>query len=540
LVAAAFALLPPALTVSACADGGTDEPGPGAGGTSGEQGICLLNNCSDDSHCVGCPDGRDTCLVAENRCVACDPNTGSGCDPGYTCSPYGICAPEGQVCNTDGEGNPTVSCTQNSDCLACDPMHQVCDSDTGKCQACTETNTQHCLSSDICIDTDEDGQAESCSPKCPASCDDNNDCGLCIGAGGKPAKACFQHSCSECGPNWACPAGQECLNGVCTQPCGSVEDPGKCDTDNGNEDCAGCNQGEGQAWTCKEPINGGNHGTCTPPAAGCEDLGGPGLAVLPPPFDQITQLCSSDANCNGIGIDFNVGEAIRDLIGSDSLDLGFAEVEIHDAVVEYGLPKCASIELVNDIDCGVCVPCEQDSDCKPIPVTPLFADLFAGDPLAQIAAALLVDQLWGDDDTPSLHFFCQPVAAGYGACLPCGNPTQACGSSGGGSGMCDHESDEIGGPLDPSCGPCEAEVCAADDFCCNTEWDDVCVDEAAEMCGGCPDPCSQSLGTPHDQGCDACRDEVCTLDSYCCTNEWDDVCVEEALEEPACGGVGSC
>lgn len=37
-----------------------------------------------------------------------------------------------------------------------------------------------------------------------------------------------------------------------------------------------------------------------------------------------------------------------------------------------------------------------------------------------------------------------------------------------------------------SCNACAADVCAADSFCCSGSWDQVCVDEASEICGACP------------------------------------------------------
>ena len=152
------ALLVAPLLSAACSDDEGDVVPPGGtaggGGEDGGEGICLLNNCSEDAHCLGCEDGRNTCLVEENRCVACDPNTGQGCPEGQDCSPYGLCVPDGLTCPTDGEGDPTVVCTKNADCLACSPMHQVCDTVTNRCQACTATNTQHCLQSDICVDSD--------------------------------------------------------------------------------------------------------------------------------------------------------------------------------------------------------------------------------------------------------------------------------------------------------------------------------------------------------------------------------------------------
>jgi hypothetical protein len=45
-----------------------------------------------------------------------------------------------------------------------------------------------------------------------------------------------------------------------------------------------------------------------------------------------------------------------------------------------------------------------------------------------------------------------------------------------------HDVCEIGSALDASCDECAALVCEEDDFCCNTEWDEVCVDEVATLC----------------------------------------------------------
>lgn len=134
------------------------------------------------------------------------------------------------------------------------------------------------------------------------------------------------------------------------------------------------------------------------------------------------------------------------------------------------------------------------------------------------------------------------------------------------------------GCADPTC--CEA-VCAIDSFCCNTEWDDICADEAADLCAGAPSlACCFTDGTCVDltsPDCDAmggssqgpgtnclttpcpivcpgvgdcfdpegngspgcidgeCCEAVCAIDSFCCETEWDDICAEEAIE--LCAGA---
>jgi len=562
LVAGAAICLAGSLTIQACGGGDaapdvSGEGGSGAGtvtgtGTGGSDdpgdGICLLNNCSTDNECIGCSDGRNTCLVEENRCVACDPNTGAGCADGQECSSFGLCVPAGQTCPTDSEGEPTVVCTQNSDCAACSPMHQVCNTETGQCQACTDTNTQHCLSSDMCLDGE-------CSPKCPSECDTDGECGQC-GSPGNEAHACNNRQCAECSDTWPCAAGLECVGGSCVPVCG-IPGPvhGDCLS---NEDCDYCGDPNdaNDSWECKKPINANgpnDHGSCGPVATGCSDLG-QSVAVLPQPWSQVTNLCSNDMDCSGVGIQFNVGKAIRDLVGGDKINLGFTEVAIQDANVNYDMAKCADIDITENISCGVCVPCEQDSDCNAIQVDPLMNQLFAGEPLAQIASALLVDLLWGNNTDHSLHFQCQPVAAGYGVCAPCSNPLQACGGNVNQGnpntpGTCNHDVCTAGDALGANCGTCEANVCAHDPFCCNNEWDALCVSHVTTQCG--PNVCGGGGGNnntncAHSEctagpaltaSCSTCATAVCQADPYCCNNQWDSICVGKVNQE--CG-AGTC
>lgn len=84
-------------------------------------------------------------------------------------------------------------------------------------------------------------------------------------------------------------------------------------------------------------------------------------------------------------------------------------------------------------------------------------------------------------------------------------------------------------------------VCARDSFCCQGEWDELCVAGVEAFgCGGCGDPgdgsCCLAHGGP---GCDdaavaAC---VCEAEPSCCSDMWDDGCVE-AVEAAGCGPCG--
>lgn len=549
----------------ACAGGGgggPPSPGGGSGGNGGSAadgglgatgaGLCLLNNCNSDAECEGCSFGRTECDLAENRCVACNASTGQGCLAGEQCTSFGTCAPVGATCPTDSTGSPTITCTQDKDCFACDPLHQKCDTATSKCVACTADDKSHCLGSDKCA-------AGKCETKCPANCTTDGDCGACEN-GGKQAFACHNHVCAECSATKPCGAGLECQKGQCVKPCGLAGSPtaggGECKTD---AECYGCGNSEGQEkWVCKFPINGGAHGTCVAPAQGCTDLLSSG-AVLPPPYDKVTNTCSTDGNCQNVSLDLNVGKLIRDLVGSNEINLGLKKVKINDAVLKYPMAACASVKLMSEIDCGVCVPCKSDADCKPIDLDPLIGDLFKGDPLAQLAASFLMDLLYGKDKKHEIHMQCLPVAQGYGVCAPCSNPAKACGagSTGGqtGSGKCEHSVCETGSALDPTCGLCAAQVCLEDFYCCLVEWDQQCIDKANQVCATTCDgqtncdshtPCE--LGAPLHRSCSPCVEKVCGQDPFCCNlknGNWDQQCVDHAsafAQDCAgeCAGSSSC
>lgn len=507
--------------------------------------VCLLNNCTLDAHCTGCSDGRQTCLVEENRCVACNPTDGTGCPEGQECSSFGICVESQLTCPTDANGKPTVVCMKNADCSACSPKHQVCNSETHECQACTGTNTSHCLASDVCING-------VCSPKCPQSCNLDNDCQFC-GPPDAPAHACNNHKCAQCSASWPCPAGEICLPmGVCYPPCGLPGGvSGSCLSD---KDCNFCGDPKTPGtFVCNKPVNDPDgHGSCLPAAEGCADLGA-GVAVLPAPWSDYTQLCSEDANCANINIDLNVGKIIRDMVGADEV----GGVEIGDATVQYGMHECAEVKLTQNIDCGICVPCNEDADCMPIPVDPLILQIFSQDPLAAIAGAILIDMLYGDNPDHDLNFYCQPIGLGYGVCAPCGNPLQPCGKTEPpeGDGNCDHDVCTEGKALDPTCGSCSKAVCTNDNYCCAEAWDEICVGlvevYCANSCGtepGCaPDICTNSELPAQNAACGECVEAVCAMDSFCCNKEsgsWDGYCVshtEELAEcENQCGGGGGC
>jgi hypothetical protein len=119
--------------------------------------------------------------------------------------------------------------------------------------------------------------------------------------------------------------------------------------------------------------------------------------------------------------------------------------------------------------------------------------------------------------------------------------TDSGGDSGGGT--CSHSDCSTGAKLVSGCDPCVTKICAADSFCCNTQWDSICVGEVSSICGasctgggdggtgdGGGNTCSHAIcstGKKLTKSCDPCVTKICKADSFCCNNTWDSICVSE-------------
>jgi hypothetical protein len=104
---------------------------------------------------------------------------------------------------------------------------------------------------------------------------------------------------------------------------------------------------------------------------------------------------------------------------------------------------------------------------------------------------------------------------------------------------CGHPKCEVGAVLDPVCDRCVGLVCDYDAYCCETYWDQLCVQHVRTVCssltcdesaGACDHPvCIE--GAALVSGCDdppvspSCVAAICAADPYCCNNQWDDICV---------------
>lgn len=95
----------------------------------------------------------------------------------------------------------------------------------------------------------------------------------------------------------------------------------------------------------------------------------------------------------------------------------------------------------------------------------------------------------------------------------------------------------------PGCedGDCNDLICGIDPFCCDISWDGLCAGQALDLCEQEPPSydgdCFSPNGTP---GCEDanCSDLICGMDPFCCDIEWDALCVSQAevycVPPPAC------
>lgn len=145
--------------------------------------------------------------------------------------------------------------------------------------------------------------------------------------------------------------------------------------------------------------------------------------------------------------------------------------------------------------------------------------------------------------------------------LPCASQCggKQCGPDGCGStcgSCCDGQECEgakcIGGPgcqvePVPACGGCLCEdcVCSMDPYCCQVMWDDLCVEECLEQCGGCgssPDCQGKECGANGCGGsCGECPVGWACTDVGQCVDNCESECAGKDCGPDGCGGnCGTC
>lgn len=131
---------------------------------------------------------------------------------------------------------------------------------------------------------------------------------------------------------------------------------------------------------------------------------------------------------------------------------------------------------------------------------------------------------------------CVSTLASEGACGT--GPNHGGGGTGGGTPepSCSHDACEVGEAMSATCDGCIASLCDLDPYCCESSYDETCVQEAQSIpaCG-----CAAEQTCAHDEcdtgeildpACSDCAETVCEADGYCCTTSWDDLCVSHAVD----------
>jgi len=290
-------------------------------------------------------------------------------------------------------------------------------------------------------------------------------------------------NCGNCPQDCTCVAGETCFNGKCCHP-----------------DCTGLECGDdgcgGSCGDCPEDLacitntcqaNDGCYETTTPgcPGCVCETC----VCDLAPEcctgmWDSLCVMFCDDW-CEGCGLMLNCGDSV-----------------------------CQPQEFETCTNCPGDCPCAEGQVC-----------------------------IYQECCTPSCEF----VECGDDGC------GGDCGGCPGGLFCSWGECVEGGGGCEPSytpgCGGCACEecVCSMDSYCCEYEWDSICVGECLDYCGGCgtgPGMCGDGncADTPDEncgncpQDCPCAAGEVCMWDTCCAPD-----CNGKECGDDGCGGTcGSC
>lgn len=101
---------------------------------------------------------------------------------------------------------------------------------------------------------------------------------------------------------------------------------------------------------------------------------------------------------------------------------------------------------------------------------------------------------------------------------------------------CAHSKCMPGAPLNATCDDCVARICAEDPSCCSASWSPSCVAKVATVCDavcesyGCyvDNLCTAQPG-PMDASCSPCVASICAVDPSCCTTAWTQACADRVF-----------
>lgn len=290
----------------------------------------------------------------------------------------------------------------------------------------------------------------SCPSDCPAVCGDGQ-CG-----GGETPGSCPADCMPVCGDN-TCSMGE--TNASCPQDCPAACGDGAC---NGMETNMSCPQ---DCLPCAHPVCQAGDKL----ALGCGD----------PCVDMV---CAQDTYCCDTAWDGQCVGAVKNVCGTDCCGDGMCSGE-----------DCNSCPQ----DCGACPPPPECAHSVCV-VGALLDPTKCFDPcvdetcMADAACCMGSPPAWNGDCTILAQMTCGPDPCVSAVCMQdpscCDTDwTQACVDLAAATCMvsctCAHPVCAEGPKLDPACDPCAAGICAADPYCCDNNWDNLCVGEVASICG---------------------------------------------------------
>ncbi len=444
-------------------------------GSCGGTGGCGDGSCSGGETCEDCPDDCGYCQGTGDCCAA---QTGPGCGDAAVSSC--VCGQDSYCCSVTWDAY-CVTEVEEFGCGSCGGAGDACPGYTGTSYCCKKGDPCGWGSDGLC--------------DCDSTCDwDQDDCGGGTGCG-----------------DGKCGAGETCTS--CPEDCGYCAGTGDCCA---AHDSVGCKDATIQNCVCDQDSY-----CCTTQwdgmcAAEVESMGCGECAVAPDCGDgtcsagESCQTCPEDCgSCGSAGdcCEVHDGKGCKDstiqacVCNQDSFccnytwdDICVSEVEQFGCGSCSGGPACGDGACDADEDCLVCPddcgPCSGEACCTP-------------------------HESAGCDDQAVTDCVCKKDA------YCCTTKWDS---------ICAGEVTSFG------CGTCDSGPACGDGKCAAGESCKTCPDDCGP-CGGQGDCCTpQETGGCSDATVQAC---VCQLDSYCCQTAWDDICVQEVTSE-GCGTCGEC
>jgi MYXO-CTERM domain-containing protein len=533
----------------------------GCGGVcpcEGEGEVCYLGDCCLPS-CDGKECGSDGCGGSCGECGeglyckdfhcleptcegSCGGSSGMGCWCDPSCHEFGDCCDDVcDFCPFIGDCLDLTNCGDGS-----------CNLDVGEsCETCVEDcacgEGEVCLDHACCQAQCEPGmecQSDGCEGTCP--CPEEGD--VCYDG------ECCTPSCEgkECGDDGcggvcgACVVGA-CVDGLCLDAPGCVtsDQPG-C----GGCPCEACVCAM-DSWCCNNSWDSLCVSECINECGGCADLSNCGDGSCDAAVGESCSSCPEDCGCppgEACGVLNGATACVLDVCALEITGIGCCDGDTlracHDG--KSLVLECPTIDNV----CGWYpgdASYEPGYYCGPEDLVIVTGDPSGEYPLSCVPCDPACAQ--GEKCVDGECVVCVPECDGKNCGADgCGGQ---CGECPDGlvcfDGLCGAVGCE---PLDTAgCAgcPCEECVCAMDPYCCDTQWDDICVGECVNDCGGCPapDPWCGDLLCNADEDCGSCPGDCpCGAGESCvegecvaCTAD----CQEKECGDDGCGGsCGEC